>query len=162
MSAEKMYLVGGDKYLVVCEWEGNPKVHLRQYFHPKDAPEKMYPTKKGVTLSPQEWEKLKLFIKEVDKALKELGGGAEAKSVKKDQIIITEPPEDPPKKMKRSHGDHHHHHRSSNSSSSGSTPGFTKQQREEASFAAATLQHLMDWFDHMELLEEEEEEPMEL
>ena len=69
--AINMHHIGNDKFVTVSLWNGEPKVHIRQYFNTADDPKnqgpgKMIPTKKGIALSISEWKELKKWITAVD------------------------------------------------------------------------------------------------
>lgn len=58
--------LGNNKFVSVTVWEGQLLVHVRKYFeadHPMEGyarAEDLLPTKKGITLRPQEWDTLRL------------------------------------------------------------------------------------------------------
>ncbi|XP_033725412.1 uncharacterized protein LOC117315366 [Pecten maximus] len=60
--------IGNDCFVVANEFRGRTLIHIRLY----DTSEKgtLYPTKKGVALSPQQWKKLQIwYAEDVDQAL---------------------------------------------------------------------------------------------
>ena len=58
-------LTNDDKFVCVNEWQGATRIHIRNYFK---VPENrnLIPTKKGVTLTIDEWNALKAQIDHID------------------------------------------------------------------------------------------------
>ena len=58
-------LTNGNKFVCVNEWQGATQIHIRNYFK---VPENgnLIPTKKGVTLTIDEWNVLKAQIDHID------------------------------------------------------------------------------------------------
>ena len=64
MDYEKWSLGSGQVYAYVQSYEGETKVHLRDFLIAKSG--KSFPTKKGVTLNIEEWEALKSLVQTID------------------------------------------------------------------------------------------------
>ena len=69
-----MYHIGNDKFVSVSVWNGELKVHIRQYYNIANDPNtkwagKMIPTKKGIALNKYEWENLKTCIDTVSQEM---------------------------------------------------------------------------------------------
>ena len=59
-----LQLANSDKYLCVNEWQGATRIHIRNYF--KNDNNQLIPTKKGIALTVEEWQELKMYISEID------------------------------------------------------------------------------------------------
>ena len=59
-----LQLATSDKYLCVNEWQGATRIHIRNYF--KNDNSQLIPTKKGIALTVEEWQELKMYISEID------------------------------------------------------------------------------------------------
>ena len=64
---------GGENSLNVSvkEYNGKTLIHIRHYFRNKDS-ERWYPTKKGITLTLQEWDKFGDFFVDIDAKVRQL------------------------------------------------------------------------------------------
>lgn len=62
--------IGNGKYIKVCRYRQKPYVNIRDYATTSSG--KLYSTKRGILLRPEEWKQLKKNTKEVDQALKKL------------------------------------------------------------------------------------------
>ena len=65
------YSIGPDRYLAVSKWEGKTRINLREYtrYEGKDT---LYPTKKGISLTLENWMDLKMSFDDIKRALKDL------------------------------------------------------------------------------------------
>lgn len=59
-----MYNLGRLRFVNVSEFRGKALVNIREYYE-KDG--KTLPGKKGISLSIEQWEKLKNFISKIDR-----------------------------------------------------------------------------------------------
>jgi len=66
---ETKYEIGIMRYAAVSEFKGKKMVSIREYYQ-NDAGEER-PGKKGISLSVEQWEKLKSHIKEIDSELQQ-------------------------------------------------------------------------------------------
>jgi len=66
---ETKYEIGRMRYAAVSEFKGKKMVSIREYYQ-NDAGEER-PGKKGISLSVEQWEKLKSHIKEIDSELQQ-------------------------------------------------------------------------------------------
>ncbi|CAD8048131.1 unnamed protein product [Paramecium primaurelia] len=57
------------KKIAISKFKGNTMISLREYF---DKDGQMLPTKKGITLSLDNWEKFKQYIGEIDECINKL------------------------------------------------------------------------------------------
>ena len=64
MDCEKWSLGSEQVYAYVQSYEGETKVHLRNFLIVKSG--KSFPTKKDVTLNIEEWEALKSLVQTID------------------------------------------------------------------------------------------------
>ena len=76
ISGEPSWFLGGNpqnqKFISVGEFMGQTRVDLRVYYKPEDDTSgKLYPTKKGINLSLDEYEELKSVLSEVDSTIKD-------------------------------------------------------------------------------------------
>ncbi|XP_033757589.1 uncharacterized protein LOC117339973 [Pecten maximus] len=68
--------IDNDCFVVANEFQGRTLIHIRYY--DTNASGKLYPTKKGVSLTPQHWKKLQmLHCKTVDEAIRKYKEGDE-------------------------------------------------------------------------------------
>ena len=58
------FALGNNRYVKVCEWNGEKRVDMREWDNDK-------PTKKGISLTLQRWKQLADHIELVDEALKD-------------------------------------------------------------------------------------------
>ena len=65
----KLIKIGGRKYVSIRSYGGEPRVNIRQYIH--DSHDRPYSTKRGILLTPTEWQQLKKNFKNIDTCLKE-------------------------------------------------------------------------------------------
>ena len=65
----KLIKIGGRKYVSIRSYGGEPRVNIRQYIH--DSHDRPYSTKRGILLTPTEWQQLKKNFKDIDTCLKE-------------------------------------------------------------------------------------------
>ena len=61
--------IGDRKYVSIRSYGGEPRVNIRQYIH--DSYGRPYSTKRGILLTPTEWQQLKTNFKDIDTCLKE-------------------------------------------------------------------------------------------
>lgn len=61
---EKKFVLEENRYLSVTKFRGDVKIHIRDWF--QDHNGILKPTKSGVVLTSNQWEKIKLLIKSVD------------------------------------------------------------------------------------------------
>ncbi|CAF0848494.1 unnamed protein product [Didymodactylos carnosus] len=66
-NGEKRYEVGRMRYISVSEFKNKPYVNIREYYDDKGVEK---PGKKGISLSLEQWQKLKTFVDQVDNDLK--------------------------------------------------------------------------------------------
>ena len=59
-----LQLANSDKYLCINEWQGATQIHIQNYF--KSDSGQLIPTKKGIALTIEEWQELKMYISEID------------------------------------------------------------------------------------------------
>ena len=57
------------KYVSIRSYGGEPRVNIRQYIH--DSHGRPYSTKRGILLTPTEWQQLKKNFKDIDNCLRE-------------------------------------------------------------------------------------------
>ncbi|BFZ61099.1 hypothetical protein YB2330_002157 [Saitoella coloradoensis] len=72
--------IGGNFRRVSVEpFESQTLVSIRQFVHDETDPTKFYPTKKGISLTVEQWKVLKGCMTEIDEAVEEIGqkGGQE-------------------------------------------------------------------------------------
>jgi len=67
-SEENKYEIGRMRYVSVSEFKGKKMVSIREYYHTDDGD--VRPGKKGISLSVDQWEKLKSHIGDVDNDIK--------------------------------------------------------------------------------------------
>ncbi|CAF1149999.1 unnamed protein product [Rotaria sordida] len=67
LNGERLYEFGKLRYVSVSEFRGKPYVNIREYYEDKGVEK---PGKKGISLTADQWEKLKSLINQVDKDLK--------------------------------------------------------------------------------------------
>ncbi|CAF3020290.1 unnamed protein product [Rotaria sp. Silwood2] len=67
LNGERLYEIGKLRYVSVSEFRGKPYVNIREYYEDKGVEK---PGKKGISLTGDQWEKLKSLINQVDKDLK--------------------------------------------------------------------------------------------
>ena len=65
----KLIKISDRKYVSIRSYGGEPRVNIRQYIH--DSYGRPYSTKRGILLTPPEWQQLKKNFKEIDTCLKE-------------------------------------------------------------------------------------------
>jgi len=65
---ETKHEIGRMRYVSVSEFRGKKMISIREYYTTDDGEER--PGKKGISLTLDQWEKLKLHIKDVDSELK--------------------------------------------------------------------------------------------
>ncbi|CAF0791941.1 unnamed protein product [Didymodactylos carnosus] len=68
INGEKRYELGKMRHISVSEFKNKPYVNIREYYYDKDGEK---PGKKGISLSTEQWQKLKTFVNQIDKDLKE-------------------------------------------------------------------------------------------
>ncbi|PVD19561.1 hypothetical protein C0Q70_20051 [Pomacea canaliculata] len=68
-NGEYMFQISQNRYATVSEFRGKALVGIREYYM-NDG--KQLPTKKGISLNPQQWHALKEHIDDIDKALHEI------------------------------------------------------------------------------------------
>ncbi|CAF1054299.1 unnamed protein product [Rotaria sp. Silwood1] len=66
-NGERLYEIGKLRYVSVSEFRGKSYVNIREYYEDKGVEK---PGKKGISLTGDQWEKLKSLINQVDKDLK--------------------------------------------------------------------------------------------
>ncbi|CAF4278893.1 unnamed protein product [Rotaria socialis] len=66
-SGERLYELGKLRYISVSEFKGKSLINIREYYEDKGVHK---PGKKGISLSVDQWEKLKSVISQIDKDLK--------------------------------------------------------------------------------------------
>ncbi|CAF1584319.1 unnamed protein product [Rotaria magnacalcarata] len=66
-SGERLYELSKLRYISVSEFKGKSLVNIREYYEDKGVQK---PGKKGISLSVDQWEKLKSAISQIDKDLK--------------------------------------------------------------------------------------------
>ena len=64
----KCIAIGNGKHVKVCSYRHKPYLNIRDYTTTSDG--KLYATKRGILLHPEEWKQLKKVVKEVDQELK--------------------------------------------------------------------------------------------
>ncbi len=69
--ADMKFPLGSDRYLVVSKWKGQTRISLREYVS-YDGSDKLYPTKKGIALTVDNWIDLKLVFDEINALLSTL------------------------------------------------------------------------------------------
>ncbi len=74
--ADMKFLLGNGRYLVVSEWKGQTRINLREYIS-YEGSDTLYPTKKGVCLTLENWMDLKMIIDDIAKELSQLNGSEE-------------------------------------------------------------------------------------
>lgn len=62
-----MLAIGKMRFVNVADFRGKPLVNIREYYE-KDG--KTLPGKKGISLTVEQWEKLKTVIDKVDREIK--------------------------------------------------------------------------------------------
>ncbi len=67
---EKCFHLGNEKYVSVTQFNGHKAIHVRQFYMDKNNIHR--PTKKGLTLTPSEWNNLTVLVKDVNKELMSL------------------------------------------------------------------------------------------
>ena len=65
----KLIKIGDRKYVSIRSYGGEPRVNIRQYIH--DSHGRPYSTKRGILLTPTEWQQLEKNFKDIDTCLKE-------------------------------------------------------------------------------------------
>ena len=60
--------IGNRKYIKLSTYKKKPYVNIREYI--TTAQGKLYPTKKGILLKPEEWKQLHTIVKQVNQRLK--------------------------------------------------------------------------------------------
>ena len=65
----KLIKISDRKYINIRSYGGEPRVNIRQYIH--DSHGRPYSTKRGILLTPTEWQQLKKNLKDIDTCLKE-------------------------------------------------------------------------------------------
>ena len=65
----KLIKISDRKYISIRSYGGEPRVNIRQYIH--DTHRRPYSTKRGILLTPNEWQQLKKNFKDIDTCLKE-------------------------------------------------------------------------------------------
>ena len=65
----KLIKIGDRKFISIRSFGGEPRVNIRQYIH--DSHGRPYSTKRGILLTPTEWQQLKNYSKDIDTYLKE-------------------------------------------------------------------------------------------
>ena len=65
----KLIKIGDRKYVSIRSYGGEPRVNIRQYIH--DSHGRPYSTKRGILLTPTEWQQLKKNFKDIDNCLRE-------------------------------------------------------------------------------------------
>ena len=65
----KLIKIGDRKFISIRNFGGEPRVNIRQYIH--DSHGRPYSTKRGILLTPTEWQQLKNYSKDIDTYLKE-------------------------------------------------------------------------------------------
>ena len=65
----KLIKIGDRKFISIRSFGGEPRVNIRQYIH--DTHRRPYSTKRGILLTPTEWQQLKKNFKDIDTCLKE-------------------------------------------------------------------------------------------
>ncbi|UJR31059.1 hypothetical protein I4U23_018569 [Adineta vaga] len=66
-NGERLYEFGKLRYVSVSEFRGKPYINIREYYDDKGVEK---PGKKGISLTADQWDKLKSLINQVDKDLK--------------------------------------------------------------------------------------------
>ena len=61
-----LQLAASDKYISVNEWQGVTRIHIHTYFKSNGGGGEPIPTKKGVTLTTEEWKALKHHADHID------------------------------------------------------------------------------------------------
>ncbi|CAF3580481.1 unnamed protein product [Rotaria socialis] len=64
---ERLYEIGKSRYVSVSEFKGKPYINIREYYEDKGVEK---PGKKGISLTADQWDKLKSSMNQVDKDLK--------------------------------------------------------------------------------------------
>ena len=65
----KLIKISERKFVSIRSYGGEPRVNIRQYIH--DSHGRPYSTKRGILLTPTEWQQLKNNLKDIDTCLKE-------------------------------------------------------------------------------------------
>ena len=65
----KLIKIGDRKFVSIRSYGGEPRVNIRQYIH--DFHGRPYSTKRGILLTPTEWQELKKSFRDIDTFLKE-------------------------------------------------------------------------------------------
>jgi len=65
---EKKYELGRLRYVSVSEFRGKKMISIREYYQADDGEER--PGKKGISLSVEQWQKLKSHMDDVDEDIK--------------------------------------------------------------------------------------------
>jgi len=65
---EKKYEIGRMRYVSVSEFRGKKMISIREYYQADDGEER--PGKKGISLSVEQWQKLKSHMDDVDEDIK--------------------------------------------------------------------------------------------
>ncbi len=74
--ADMKFPMGNDRYLVVSKWKGETRISLREYIS-YEGSDKLYPTKKGICLTLENWLDLKMIFDDIAKEVKQLNGTEE-------------------------------------------------------------------------------------
>ena len=67
-ASETKFSIGKDRFLVASKWNGQKRISLREY-QSYEGGCKLYPTKKGVSLTVENWLDLKMIFDDVTTAL---------------------------------------------------------------------------------------------
>ena len=67
--ASKLIRIGKHKFITIRKYCGEPRINIRDYTY--DGCGKLYSTKRGIMLTPAEWQQLKEQCDTVDKFLKQ-------------------------------------------------------------------------------------------
>lgn len=62
-----------NRFATVSEFKGKVRVDIREYYMTDDGERR--PGKKGISLSIEEWKKLTSQLDDIEKKIKEIGGG---------------------------------------------------------------------------------------
>jgi hypothetical protein len=65
---EPSWVLDKNRFVKVHEFRGNVYVDIREFY---ESDRELRPSRKGISLSTKQWQKLKSVISEVDEALKE-------------------------------------------------------------------------------------------
>ncbi len=64
---EKKFVLENDRYLTICKFRSSYRIHIRDFF--QDNAGVTRPTKRGISLTVAQWQKLQLLAQNVNEAL---------------------------------------------------------------------------------------------